>query len=55
MLESMFRRSKRRGSSEKLDPRIIREGGYQPTADPGPLPSSLVKPTERTPPENKAK
>ncbi len=35
------------------EPRIIREGGYKPTADPGPVPTSLVrlaqKPAQQSP------
>lgn len=27
------------------DQRIIKEGGYQPTTDPGPVPTSLIKPS----------
>jgi hypothetical protein len=29
------------------EPRIIREGGYKPTADPGPVPTSLVRPAQK--------
>jgi hypothetical protein len=29
------------------EPRIIREGGYKPTSDPGPVPTSLVRPTQK--------
>lgn len=28
---------------------IIKEGGYQPTKDPGPVPTSLVRPTTANP------
>ena len=28
-------------------PGIIREGGYQPTSDPGPVPTSLVRPAQK--------
>jgi DNA-binding transcriptional ArsR family regulator len=27
------------------NPRIVKEGGYQPTADPGPVPTSLIQRT----------
>lgn len=26
------------------DPKIVKEGGYQPTTDPGPVPESLIRP-----------
>jgi hypothetical protein len=32
---------------------IIKEGGYQPTKDPGPVPTSLVRPATATPPPAK--
>lgn len=31
------------------EPHIIREGGYQPTSDPGPVPTSLVRPSQQPP------
>lgn len=36
----------------KPDEKIIKEGGYQPTSDPGEVPESLVKPTEDNPAES---
>lgn len=33
------------------DPRVIKDGGYQPTIDPGPVPTSLVRPTNEKPAE----
>jgi hypothetical protein len=32
------------GQAGKADSRIIKEGGYQPTTDPGPVPEILVRP-----------
>jgi hypothetical protein len=29
------------------DQKIIKEGGYQPTTDPGPVPTSLIRPAEK--------
>ncbi len=51
----MSKVSKNGGSGEQPKPGIIKEGGYQPTTDPGPVPTSLVKPGQGTPPKSKAK
>jgi hypothetical protein len=32
---------------------MIKEGGYQPTKDPGPVPTSLVRPATATPTSSK--
>lgn len=34
------------------DPKVIKEGGYQPTTDPGPAPTSLVRPADEKPTES---
>jgi hypothetical protein len=33
------------------DPKVIKDGGYQPTTDPGSVPTSLVRPTNKRPAE----
>jgi hypothetical protein len=32
--------------SRAQDQKIIKEGGYQPTTDPGPVPTSLIRPAD---------
>jgi hypothetical protein len=36
----------------KPNTKIIKEGGYQPTTDPGPVPTSLIRPATEKPAEN---
>ena len=41
------------GQNKQRRERIIKEGGYQPTQDPGPVPTSMVRPATEKPPESK--
>jgi len=46
---------KKQPTPVKDDSKIIKEGGYQPTTDPGAVPEILVRPTTSTPAEPAAK
>jgi len=35
--------------------KIIKEGGYQPTSDPGPVPTSLIRPASQKPSDSPSK
>ena len=37
------------------DPKVIKDGGYQPTTDPGPLPTNLVRPANEKPQQSQDK
>lgn len=39
------------GSQPKPNTKVIKEGGYQPTTDPGPVPTSLIRPSNEKPAE----
>ena len=44
--------SKEKTDSPPAKPtKVIKEGGYQPTTDPGPVPTSLIRPTNEKPAE----
>ena len=38
-----------KGKGPGVPSKVIREGGYQPTSDPGPIPTSLIRPAAQKP------